>query len=59
MRLLGILIAIVGAVGIVHGVRGTLANGRPKDVGFALVTIVASVVALLGLGLAFVPGFFG
>ncbi len=59
VRLLGILMALVGGVGVVHSVRGTLANGRPKDVGYALVSIAASVLALLGVALAFVPGFLG
>lgn len=57
VRLLGIILAIAGAVGIARSVRGTLAEGRPKDVAFALLTIAATIVTLVGLGMAFVPGF--
>lgn len=51
--------AIAGAVGLVHSIRGTLAEGRPKDVAYALMTIAAVVVTLLGIALTFVPGFLG
>lgn len=59
MRLLGVLLAIAGSVGLTRSVRGTLQEGRPKDVAYALLTIVAAVVTLLGLGMAFVPDFLG
>ncbi|MCP4445319.1 MAG: hypothetical protein GY811_08245 [Myxococcales bacterium] len=59
MRLLGVVLAIAGAVGVVHCVRATLEQGRPKDVAYALLTIVAALVALTGVALAFVPGFLG
>ncbi len=58
MRLLGVLLAFAGSVGLVHSVRGTLQEARPKDVAFAILTIAATIVTLLGLGMAFVPGFF-
>ncbi len=57
MRLLGILLAIAGAVGLVHSIRGTLGQGRPKDVAYALLSVASVVLALLGVALAFVPGF--
>ena len=58
VRLLGVLLAIAGSVGLARSVRGTLGAKRPKDVAFALLAVVATIVALVGLGMAFVPGFF-
>jgi hypothetical protein len=57
VRLLGVLLAIAGSVGLARCVRGTLGEARPKDVAYALLTIVATMVTLVGLGMAFVPGF--
>lgn len=59
MRLLGVLLALAGALGLVYSVRGTFTQSRPKDVAFAMLALVCTMVALLGLALAFVPGFLG
>lgn len=42
-----------------YALRLTLARGRPADVAYALLAWLASIIALLGLGLTFVPGFLG
>jgi hypothetical protein len=57
MRLLGLVLILAGAAGVVFGVRQTLESQRPRDVAFAVLSWVSVVVALLGLALTFVPGF--
>jgi hypothetical protein len=59
VRILGILLAVLGAAGTALSVRGALSRPRPVDVAFALAAPCAVALALLGLVLAFVPGFLG
>jgi hypothetical protein len=42
-----------------YAVRRTLAAGRPTDVAFALLACLSVIIAILGLGLTFVPDFLG
>jgi hypothetical protein len=59
VRLLGLALFLGGAAGVAYALRLTLARGRPADVAYALLAWLAGIIALLGLGLSFVPGFFG
>ena len=59
MRLLGLVLFLAGGAGVAYGVRLTLQRGRPADVVYALLSWLAVMIALLGLGLIFVPGFLG
>ncbi len=59
MRLLGVLLAVSGAAGLVYSVRGVFTEHRPKDVAFAMLALTCTVITLLGLALTFVPGFLG
>lgn len=58
MRLLGLILLVLGAVGTVRAVRGVFAEKRPRDVGFALLAPLAITAALAGALLLFVPRFF-
>ena len=58
MRLLGLMLMLLGAVGAVRAVRGIFEEKRPRDVGFAILAPLAIAAALAGALLLFVPAFF-
>jgi hypothetical protein len=57
VRLLGIVLFLAGGATVAYALRRTLDSGRPRDVAFALLAFLAVIIALLGLGLTFVPTF--
>lgn len=59
VRLLGILLFLGGGAAVAFTLRRTLESGRPKDVAYGLLSFLAVIIALLGLGLTFVPGLLG
>jgi hypothetical protein len=59
VRVLGILLFVLAGGGTAFATWATYRRGRPRDVFFALLAPVAMLLALLGLLLAFVPGFLG
>ncbi len=59
VRLVGIILALLGAASLTYSVRATLERPRPSDVLFAVLAWLSLVVALLGIALVFVPGFLG
>lgn len=59
MRALGFLLFLAGGGGTALATWATYRRGRPQDVFFALLAPVAMLLALTGLVLLFVPGFFG
>jgi hypothetical protein len=59
VRLLGVLMFLFGGAGTAYSVWATYQRKRPRDVLFAVLAPLAMLVALVGLLLAFVPGFFG
>jgi divalent metal cation (Fe/Co/Zn/Cd) transporter len=59
VRLVGILLFFAGGAALAYALRRTLESGRPKDVAFAALSFLAVIIALLGLGLTFVPSFLG
>jgi hypothetical protein len=59
VRVLGALLFVAGAAGTAYATWATYTHRRPVDVMFAVLAPVAALVALTGLVLAFVPGFFG
>lgn len=58
MRLLGVLALLIGGGGTAYATFATYAHSRPRDVVFGLLAPVALLLALTGLLLLFVPGFF-
>ena len=59
MQLLGALLFALGSAGTAYATWATFHRKRPVDVAFAVVAPVAVAVAVIGLVLVFVPGFFG
>lgn len=59
MRALGILLFVLGGGGTAFATWASYQRSRPQDLLFSLLAPVALLVALTGLLLAFVPGFFG
>lgn len=59
MRGLGILLFCAGAAATALATVAAFERRRPMDLVFALAAPIAVLVAVLGLVLAFVPGFFG
>jgi len=59
VRILGVLLFLSGCAGTVACVTQAYAQGRPRDLLFALLAPVAALLAIAGLIVAFVPGFFG
>lgn len=59
MRALGFLLFVLGGAGTAYATWESYRRGRPLDVLFALLAPVALLLALTGLILLFVPGFFG
>lgn len=59
VRFLGALLFALASAGTVYSIWAMYHHSRPADVLFALVAPVAALLALTGLLLVFVPGFFG
>jgi hypothetical protein len=59
VRVLGVLIFVLGGAGTALATWAAYHQRRPKDVLFAVLAPLAMLVALVGLLLIFVPGFFG
>jgi hypothetical protein len=59
VRIVGALLFLLGGAGTAYATWATYQETRPKDVLFALAAPLAFLVALVGLLLVFVPGFFG
>jgi hypothetical protein len=59
VRILGVLVFVIGCAATAYATREIHRRRRPADVTFAVVAPVAAAIALIGLLLAFVPGFFG
>ncbi|HTE52027.1 MAG TPA: hypothetical protein VK698_14335 [Kofleriaceae bacterium] len=59
MRILGALLFALASAGTVYSTWATYHRPRPADVLYALAAPIAALLALAGLLLVFVPGFFG
>jgi hypothetical protein len=59
VRILGALLFVVGGAGTAYTTWAVYQHSRPKDVLLAVAAPTAFLVALVGLLLVFVPGFFG
>ena len=59
VRVLGALVFLAGCAGTMWATMGIHLRRRPADVAFAVLAPVAALIALVGLLLVFVPGFFG
>lgn len=58
VRVLGALVFLAGCAGTGYATFATFERKRPADVAFGALAPVALLVALTGLLLLFVPGFF-
>ncbi len=58
VRLLGALLFLAGAAGTAYATWATFEKRRPLDIAFGALAPVALIIALVGLLLVFVPGFF-
>lgn len=59
VRILGVILLLAGSAGTAYTTWAVFHRGRPADVAFAVAAPLAALLALTGLLLAFVPGFFG
>jgi hypothetical protein len=59
VRFVGALLFLLGAAGTGYSVWASFERNRPLDVAFAVAAPLAFALALVGLLLVFVPGFFG
>ena len=59
MRIVGVILLLAGSAGVAYAVWAVFHRARPVDVAFAALAPIAALLALTGLLLAFVPGFFG
>ena len=59
MRVLGALLFLLGGAATGYATWASYHRARPLDVAFAVAAPLALVLALVGLLLVFVPGFFG
>ena len=59
VRVIGVLLFLLGGAGTAYSTWATYNRGRPQDVLFGIAAPLAMLVALTGLLLLFVPGFFG
>jgi len=57
VRIVGVMLFVFGAVAVAWSLREADRRSRPGDVAFALLALVAVLLAMLGLVLTFVPGF--
>lgn len=58
MRVVGALLFAAAGAGTAYATWAMFHRERPKDVGFAVAAPVLALLALIGLLLVFVPGFF-
>jgi len=59
VRILGALVFLLASTGTVYSTWAMYNRNRPADVVFAVLAPVAALIALAGLLVVFVPGFFG
>jgi len=59
VRILGALLFALASAGTVYSTWAMYHRPRPADVLYALAAPIAALLALAGLLLVFVPGFFG
>jgi len=59
VRILGVILLLAGSAGTAYAIWAVFHRPRPADVAFAIAAPLAALIALTGLLLAFVPGFFG
>lgn len=59
VRVLGVLLFVLGGGGTAYSTWAVYHRDRPHDVLFGIAAPLALLVALIGLLLMFVPGFFG
>lgn len=59
VRILGAALFVLGAAAAAYSIRAVFHRRRPADVAFAALAPLAVLIALTGLLLVFVPGFFG
>jgi len=59
VRILGLLLFLLASAGTVYSVWAMYDRNRPADVLYAVAAPIAAIIALAGLLLVFVPGFFG
>lgn len=59
MQVLGAVLFLLGSAGSAYAIWATYNRPRPADVMFAVAAPLALLVAMSGLLLVFVPGFFG
>jgi hypothetical protein len=59
VRVLGALLFLASGAATAYCLWAVYHRGRPADVLYAIAAPLAAVIALTGLLLAFVPGFFG
>ncbi len=58
MRVVGLVLFLTGAISTALAVRASFGDKRPRSLLFGLATVLTVLVALAGLLLVFVPGFF-
>ncbi len=58
VRALGAFLFVAGGAGTAYSTWAAFSRSRPADLAFAVAAPVCVVVALVGLVLVFVPGFF-
>lgn len=59
VRILGLLLLAVASAATVYSARAMYEHARQQHALFAVLAPVAALIALAGLLLVFVPGFFG
>jgi hypothetical protein len=59
VRIFGALLFLAGSAATARATWAVYHSRRPRDVLYAVIAPVALIAALIGLLLAFVPGFFG
>ena len=59
MRFVGAILFLAGSAGTAYATWAVFHRSRPADVAFAVAAPIAALLALTGLLLVFVPGFFG
>ena len=58
VRVLGVALFLLGCAATAYCTWATYHHSRPKDVLFGLLAPLALMIALVGLVICFVPGFF-
>ncbi len=59
VRVLGVLLFLLGCAATAYCTSATYRKDRPQDVLFGVLAPISLLIALTGLVLMFVPGFFG